>query len=148
MKFPKIVFVVAGLYGFVTLIPSYFLEARIGINDPPPITHPEYFYGFLGVAFAWQIMFFVIAFNPQRYRPVMPIAFIEKLSFGAAAIVLFVGHRIQAQVLALGLVDLLLGVLFLVAYVTTPKAAKPFNRADGLNAAAHVQRTEQNAGLE
>ncbi len=120
MKLPRIVFVVAGLYGLVTLIPSYFLEARIGISDPPPITHPEYFYGFLGVALAWQMMFFVIACNPSRYRLVMLVAFLEKLGFGAAAIVLFIGHRIQSPVLALGVIDLLLGALFLVAYATTP----------------------------
>lgn len=70
-------------------------------------------------------MFFVIAFNPQRYGPVMLIAFLEKLGFGTTAIILFVVHRIQSQVLALGLIDLLLGVLFLVAYVTTPKAPWP-----------------------
>ena len=120
MDLTKIIFIVAGLYGLVTLIPHFFLENRIGITDPPAITHPEYFYGFLGVALAWQILFFVIAFNPRRYRSVMPVAFLEKLGFGAAAVILFIGHRVQTQIMVFGIVDLLLGALFLYAYAVTP----------------------------
>ena len=123
MRFAKYVFAMAGLYGLVTLIPGYFLEALIASNDPPAITHPEFFYGFVGVALAWQILFFVIAFDPRRYRPAMPVAFLEKLSFGAAAVVLFAMHRIQPQVLGLGLIDLTLGVLFLIIYAATPKSS-------------------------
>jgi hypothetical protein len=40
MKFAKIVFLVAGLYGLATLTPTFFLEQLIGANDPPPLTHP------------------------------------------------------------------------------------------------------------
>lgn len=75
------------------------------------------------MALAWQILFFVIAFDPRRYRPAMPVAFLEKLSFGAAAVVLFAMHRIQPQVLGLGLIDLTLGVLFLIVYAATPKSS-------------------------
>jgi hypothetical protein len=120
MNLPKIIFIVAGAYGLVTLIPHFFFERRIGITDPPAITHPEYFYGFLGVALAWQILFFIIALNPRRYRSVMPMAFLEKLGFGAAAVTLFIAHRVQTQILVFGLVDLFLGVLFLYAYAITP----------------------------
>lgn len=52
MKFARMVFAIAAIYGFATLVPGYFLEVQIGLADPPPITHPEYFYGFLGVALA------------------------------------------------------------------------------------------------
>src|SRR5262245_8333336 len=114
MRFARIAFAIAGLYGLVSLIPTYFLESWIGVNDPPAITHPEYFYGFLGVAVAWQIMFLVIAFDPQRYRPAMLVGLIEKLAFGCAAVALFIAHRIAASVLALGIVDLALGALFLI----------------------------------
>jgi len=119
MRFAKYVFAIAGLYGLVTLVPGYFLEALIASRDPPAITHPEFFYGFVGAALAWQILFFVIASDPRRYRPAMQAAFIEKLSFGAAAVVLFVMHRIQSQVLGLGLIDLTLGTLFLIAHAAT-----------------------------
>ena len=45
MKFAKIVFLVAGIYGLIVLLPLYFLEERTGRDFPPPITHPEYYYG-------------------------------------------------------------------------------------------------------
>jgi hypothetical protein len=122
MKFARIVFAVAGLYGLVTLVPTYFLETRIGVADPSAITHPEYFYGFLGVALAWQIMFLLIAFEPRRHRPAMLAAFVEKLGFGGAALGLFIAHRIQPAVFALGLVDLALGGLFLISYLATARA--------------------------
>ena len=119
MKFSRYVFAIAGLYGLVTLIPGYFLEAIIASSDPPPITHPEFFYGFIGVALAWQIMFLVISFDPPRYRLAMPIAVLEKLAFGVAAVVLFALHRAATPVLGLGLIDLALGALFLIAHFAT-----------------------------
>ena len=61
MKFAKLVFLIAGIYGLIALLPQYFLEGRIGQNSPPPITHPEFYYGFLGVTVAWQILFLVIS---------------------------------------------------------------------------------------
>jgi hypothetical protein len=52
LRFARVVFLVAGIYGILVLLPQYFLEERIGIDSPPPITHPEHFYGFVGVALA------------------------------------------------------------------------------------------------
>jgi hypothetical protein len=68
MRFTKIVFLVAGIYGVLILTPIYFMEARIGRDTPPAITHPEYFYGFLGAGLAWQILFLVLSRDPLRYR--------------------------------------------------------------------------------
>ena len=115
MKFAKIVFLVAGLYGLLTLVPLYFLESRIGISNPPAITHPEYFYGFIGVALAWQVLFLVVSSDPGRYVTLMPVAFLEKLGYGVATIVLFGMQRIDLPILVTGLIDLTLGVLFLAA---------------------------------
>ena len=42
-------------------------NAKVGEDHPAGLTHPEYFYGFLGVAIAWQIAFFVIAHDPRRF---------------------------------------------------------------------------------
>ena len=50
MKFAKRVFLVAGVYGVIVIVPMYFAEGRIGRDHPPAITHPEFYYGFLGVA--------------------------------------------------------------------------------------------------
>lgn len=109
-------FRIAAVYGLLVLGPQYFLEGRLGRDYPPAITHPEHFYGFLGVAVAWQIAFLIIALDPIRYRPLMPAAVLEKAGFGVAAVVLFALHRVALPVLLFGLIDLALGVLFLIAW--------------------------------
>jgi len=64
MKFAKYKYLIAGIYGILILVPQYFLETKTGIDYPPPITHPEYFYGFIGVAIVFQILFLVISRDP------------------------------------------------------------------------------------
>jgi hypothetical protein len=71
MKFAKTVFLVAGIYGVLILAPIYSMEGKIGGDTPPAITHPEYFYGFLGAGLAWQILFFVLSKDSVRYRAMM-----------------------------------------------------------------------------
>jgi hypothetical protein len=110
----------AGIYGVVALAPLYFLEERIGRDLPPAITHPEVFYGFVGVALAWQVLFFVLARDPARFRPIMLPAVLEKLSYAVAAIVLFALGRAGGPVLATGLIDLALAGLFVEAWRRTP----------------------------
>ncbi len=124
VRFARRVFRVAAIYGVLVLVPQYFLEERIGRDTPPPITHPEYFYGFIGVALAWQLVFFLISRDPVRYRPLMLLALVEKASFGFAAIALFLSGRLSAQMLGAGLIDLVLGALFVVAYVRTAGASR------------------------
>ena len=68
MVFASRTFFIAGIYGLLALVPMYFLEGRIGRDYPPPINHPEHFYGFLGVAVAWQAAFLVIGRDPVRFR--------------------------------------------------------------------------------
>jgi hypothetical protein len=115
MRFARLVFNVAAVYGILVLAPQYFMEAQVGRDYPPPITHPEYFYGFVGLALVWQFAFLLIARDPARYRPLMPIAVLEKLAFGIPAIVLSLPGRIHVTVLAAGMIDLVLGVLFAVS---------------------------------
>lgn len=119
MKFAKVSFLIAGIYGLLALLPQYFLEDYNGRHYPPPITHPEYYYGFLGVAVAWQALFLVLAKDPVRFRPVMIPAVLEKLSFGLAAIVLYAQQRVLPVVLGLGLLDLVLAALFVASYLKT-----------------------------
>src|SRR5215831_16511839 len=113
MKFAKIVFVVAGIWGVLLLVPLYFIFDLIGQQDPPPITHPAFYYGFVGVALAWQVAFFIIARDPVRFRPIMIPSILEKLGYGGAVVVLYAqGRMSHAQDLVFGLVDLLFVVLF------------------------------------
>jgi hypothetical protein len=122
MTFARRVFLIAAVYGFAVLLPQYFLEAKTGRDFPPPITHPEYYYGFIGIALAWQFVFLIISRDPIRYRPLMPAAVLEKASFGIPAIVLFALGRLNAQMLAAGMLDLALGLLFVIAYIRTAPA--------------------------
>ena len=128
MNFARRVFLVAGIYGLVALLPQYFLVERIGRDAPPPITHVEYFYGFVGVAIAWQIVFLLIARDPARYRPLMLVAVVEKASFGLPAVWLWASGRLSAQLLAAGIVDLILLALFLAAWLRTAVPAHAVGR--------------------
>ena len=119
MKFARWMFGLAGTYGLLLLVPYYFMEDLIGREYPPAITHPEFFYGFVGTAAAWQVAFLLIARDPARYRPLMPAAMLEKASFGFAAIWLFQQGRIPGSALAFAGIDLLLGVGFVAAFIAT-----------------------------
>jgi hypothetical protein len=123
MKFAKFVFRVAAIWGVLIITPLYFMFALIGRNDPPPITHPGFFYGFVGGALAWQIAFFFIASDPVRYRPLMIPSLFEKFSFGVAVVILVLQARMHSSDLLFAGTDLLLGVLFVVAYLKTPPRA-------------------------
>lgn len=119
MRFARVVFTVAGIYGLIVLAPQYFLIETNGRAYPPAITHPEYYYGFLGVGIAWQIAFLLIARDPARYRPLMLASIVEKASFGIVACVLFAQRRLGASMFGAGLIDLILGTLFLASWSAT-----------------------------
>ncbi len=119
IKFAKIIFWIAAVWGFVILTPLYFIFDSIGRQDPPPITHPAFYYGFVAVALAWQVGFVVIARDPVRFRLMMIPAVLEKFGYGISLIVLYLQHRLRGVDVAFGGIDLLLGVLFLVAFART-----------------------------
>jgi hypothetical protein len=120
MKFAKIVFWIAGLWGLLVFIPLYFMFDLISRKDPPPITHPGFYYGFVGLGLAWQVAFLFIATDPVRYRPLMIPSMLEKFSFGAAVVVLVLQARMHPSDMVFACTDLLLGVLFVIAYLKTP----------------------------
>jgi hypothetical protein len=119
MRFAKIVFWIAGIWGLLVITPLYFMFDLIGRKDPPPITHPGFFYGFVGATLAWQIAFLFIAKDPVRYRPLIIPSIIEKISYGAAVVALVSQGRMRASDLTFGGADLLFAILFAVAYFKT-----------------------------
>lgn len=119
MKFAKYVFSIAGIYGLVALVPQYFLEEKTGRDFPPAITHPEFFYGFIGVALAWQVVFLIIGRDPARYRLLMLPAVIEKFSFGISTAVLYFTGRTNVNIFAASVIDVVLGILFLTSFFLT-----------------------------
>jgi hypothetical protein len=119
MRFAKIVFRIAGVFGVLALAPLYFVFDMVGRVDPPPVTHPQFYYGFAGLGLAWQFAFFVIAADPLRFRPMMIPSVIEKASYVGALLVLYLQDRISPMQAATAVPDALLGALFLVAFFKT-----------------------------
>jgi hypothetical protein len=117
MKFAKTVFWVAAIWGFLILTPLYFMFNLIGVKDPPPITHPGFYYGFIGAGLAWQLAFLVIATDPARYRPIIPAAVVEKFTYAFAMLALFSQSRVHGSDLVFAMADLVLGILFIVAFL-------------------------------
>jgi hypothetical protein len=119
MGFAKAVFWVAGIWGILVITPLYFMFDLISRKDPPAITHPGFYYGFVGLGFAWQIAFLAIAQDPVRFRPMMLPSIVEKFSYGIAVVVLVMQGRMHRTDLVFSGSDLLLGVLFVMAFVFT-----------------------------
>ena len=122
--FAKLVFRVAGLWGVVFLTPLYFMLDRIGNQYPPAITHPDFYYGFLGVGLAWQAAFLVIASDPIRFRPLMLAAILEKFIYVLSVSTLYTQGRVQGGQLAVVGPDFALGILFIAAYLKTSEVAE------------------------
>jgi hypothetical protein len=123
MRFAKVVFRVAAVWGVLIITPLYCMFDLIGRQDPPAITHPAFFYGFVGLALAWQIAFFFIANDPVRYRPLMIPSICEKFSYATAVVVMVLQARTSRSDLLFAGTDFLLGVLFIIAYFKTPSRA-------------------------
>jgi len=121
MQFARWVFRLAAIYGVIVLTPLYFVEPLLGAKAG--LTHPESHYGFVGAALAFQALFFVISTDPARYRAAMLAGVLEKASFPAAVIPLWLAGRTPGGVAVFATIDLCLGVLFLASWLRTRPAA-------------------------
>jgi hypothetical protein len=119
MRFAKWVFTVAGIWGVVVLMPLFWLVDITGRRYAPPTEYPQFFYGFLLVALAWQFGFLVIGRDPLRFRLLMIPAMFEKLGYVAMLIVMRAQSRISALDAQPAWPDLVLGLLFVAAFVKT-----------------------------
>jgi hypothetical protein len=119
MRLAKVVFIAAGVWGIVVLTPLYFLFDISGRQYAPPTMYPQFFYGFLSVAMAWQIAFLVIGTSPARFRPLMIPSIIEKFGHVVGVAVLYSQARISTMDAMAAGPDLLLGVLFIAAFAKT-----------------------------
>ena len=119
MKFARIVFIGAGIWGIVVLTPLYRLVDVTGRRYNAPTDYPQFFYGFLAVALAWQITFLLIGSSPARLRALMIPSMVEKFGYVATLAVLYSQARISAIDAQAAVPDGLLGLLFIVAFVKT-----------------------------
>lgn len=125
MRFAKIVFLAGGIYGLVVVTPLYVLRSFIERLMPPAISHPEFYYGFVGAVVVWHVLFLVIAGEPARYRAMMPVAALEKLAFGAPTLALCLTGAASKLWIPGAVIDLLLGALFIAAFVKVKGTAPP-----------------------
>jgi hypothetical protein len=112
---------IAGVYGLLALLPMYLTEARYGAENPPQITHPEFYYGFIGVAVAFQLVFIVISRDPLKYRTLIFPSIVEKFSFVIAIVVLMAVGRVSGQIIIGAAIDAVLGTLFTIAHFQLSK---------------------------
>jgi len=122
MTFARRVFIGAGIWGLLVVPPLFFLYDTVGRMNPPAITHPEYYYGFAAITLAWQLAFLVMASDPLRYRPLMPVAILEKAGWVVTVTVLYAQGRVAANALPVGAADMVLGILFAIAFVKTARS--------------------------
>ena len=125
MRFARVVFKIAGIWGLLIVTPLYFLYDTVGRSYPPPVTHPDFYYGFVGVTLVWQLAFLVIGSDPVRFRPLMMVAALEKFSYMATMATLFAQGRIQAAQFGIVSPDAILCVLFIAAFIKTAADGAP-----------------------
>ena len=119
MRFARVTFIGAGIWGIAVLTPLFWLVDVTGRSYPPPVDYPHFFYGFLSVAMAWQLAFLVIGSDPARFRPLMLPGIVEKLGHVTTVTVLYSRARITTLDAQAAIPDLLLGLLFIAAFVRT-----------------------------
>lgn len=120
MTFAKWVFTLGGLFGLLMITPLFFLEKQMA--GAVGLTHPENYYGFLSVTFAWQLVYLVIGRNPAPYRPIMLLGALGKVMFAAICWTLALGGRTPVSVALVSSPDLVLAALFVLAWAKTRPA--------------------------
>ena len=119
MRFARFVFIAAGIWGIAVLVPLYFLIDVTGRQYEAPSSYPQFFYGFIGVALAWQLVFLLIGSDPARYRLLMIPAVVEKCGFAIPTALLYRQGRIPAADASAAIPDVVLGTLFILAFLRT-----------------------------
>jgi hypothetical protein len=117
IKFAQRLFLAAGIYGVAVLVPMFFLEDQIAIHDPPAVSHPEFYYGFVCTALVWQVVYLMMSRDPLRFRPMLIPAVVGKAGFAISVFVLCAANRVPTTRIVLPSIDLLLAVLFVWAFV-------------------------------
>lgn len=118
MILAKWIFLSAGIGGLLSTIPLVFAEKVMVVKQP------EFYYGFVCLNICWQILYLFIAADPFRYRPIMIPAFLAKGSGTVALTWLYLLGRVSSQWLAIGAVDGVFAILFLVAFWATRREFK------------------------
>ncbi len=122
--FASRVYQVAGIWGLIVIALGY---ASFVTGSDPSLSstlHPELVHGFFLITLAWQFAFLLIATDPVRYRPLMPVTLIEKFPFAFMVFWMYWQGQVSATMLFMGLVDAVLGALFCIAWVRSGSMIK------------------------
>ena len=120
MRFAKVVFYIAGIWGLLAITPLFFLKKAVEAQAPAAaLTHPEFYYGFAVVTLMWQVAFFIIARDPARYRALMIPPALAKFGYAAVVLILYRNGEPIASQLPFAAADFLLAVLFVAAFFRT-----------------------------
>jgi hypothetical protein len=103
------------------------LSESFSLSPPPGACSrwsPDY-YGFIGIALVFQLIFILIAINPARYRVLIPLSILEKLSFFLPVTILYTQGRVAMGPVFVGaMVDGLFMLLFALAWLVSRKAGQ------------------------
>lgn len=121
MKTISVIFWIAAIYGVLALLAGLLGEAQFNVASPPAVTHPEFYYGFHGLALVFQIVFVIIACDPLHYRLLIPVAILEKASFFIPCLLLWQADRLDSSssIFAGGMIDGIFMLLFGYALFAT-----------------------------
>lgn len=118
MQTVRWIFLIAGAYGVIALVPGIFAELY-----SPPVQAPEFYYGFFFLALVFQLVFLAIARDPVGLRALIPICVLEKLAFFGPGVTLFALGRLELSGPLIGaLIDGVLMLLFLFAWFKSRNA--------------------------
>ena len=115
MKLAKWIFLIAGIFGLISTIPLVFIEKTMSVQ------RPEFYYGFVFLDICLQIVYIIISISPIRFRPIMIPAFLAKASGMVTLTWLYLIDRVSSQWIAVGVIDGVFAILFIIGYFSTPK---------------------------
>jgi len=124
LTFARTVFTCAGIWGLAVLTPLYFSVDLVGRFYPPAITHPDFYYGFIGVASAWQVGFLLIGRDPAGLHTMMIPAMLEKFGYVLTLSILYAQGSLRLGQFVVALPDILLGILFVIAFLEVDAARR------------------------
>ena len=115
MKLTKWIFLIAGIFGLLITVPLVFAEKIMAVQQP------EFYYGFVFLDICLQIVYIIISISPIRFRPIMIPAFLAKASGTVTLSWLYLTDRVPMPWVAIGAIDGVFAVLFIIGYFSTPK---------------------------
>ena len=115
MKLSKLIFLIAGTFGLFTTIPLVFAEKMMSVKQP------EFYYGFVFLDICLQVVYIIISTSPGRFRPMMIPAILAKASAAIVLTWLYLIDQVSLQWIAIGAIDGVFAILFLMAFFSTSK---------------------------